>query len=96
MNIIEFIRDSQLIAGDLSPYQETALRLLYGLPLSPEQRTTAGIAAGREKLDQREFNEATFICGRRSGIHIRLLSLFLPAYSMDYPVGVPTMCPTQN
>jgi hypothetical protein len=45
MNIIEFIRDPGMINGDLSLWQETALRLLYGLPLTDEQR-----AIGQEAL----------------------------------------------
>ena len=39
--VIEFIRDPQLIGGDLSPWQETALRLFYGLPLNEEQQAIA-------------------------------------------------------
>ena len=41
MNIIEFIRDPQLIDGDLSPAQETALRHAYGLSLDEQQQVIA-------------------------------------------------------
>ena len=67
MNIIEFIRDPQLIGGDLSAYQEAALRVLYGLPMTDEQKRIAVEATGREELGQSEYMEASFICGRRSG-----------------------------
>ncbi len=72
MDIIDFIRDPQLIGGKLSPYQETALRLLYGLPLSVDQKEIARRALDRDELPRREFSEATFICGRRSGKSDRL------------------------
>jgi hypothetical protein len=68
MNIIEFIRDPELINGELSLYQETALRLFYGLPLNKEQVEIAKSALDvQELLADREFEEGTFICGRRSG-----------------------------
>jgi hypothetical protein len=67
MNIIEFIKAPELINGDLSPYQETALRLLYGLPLNLEQRGIAEAMLSREITTQREYSEASFICGRRGG-----------------------------
>ncbi|MDA2934046.1 hypothetical protein MYX82_06855, partial [Acidobacteria bacterium AH-259-D05] len=73
-NIIEFIKDPQLIGGDLSDYQETALRLLYGLPLDEKQKEIAKKALDTEDIPQREFNEATFVCGRRSGKSDRLAS----------------------
>ena len=44
-NIIQFIKDPNLIGGDLSPYQETALRLFYGLPLTKKQKTIAKAGA---------------------------------------------------
>ncbi len=72
MNIIEFILDSQLIDSDLSRFQETALRLLYGLPLTQVQEDIARHGLGAGSLPRGEFNEATFICGRRSGKSDRL------------------------
>lgn len=68
MNIIEFVRAPELINGELSLYQETALKLFYGLPLSDEQVEVAKSALDlQELLAPREFEEGTFICGRRSG-----------------------------
>ena len=72
MNIIEFIRDPKLIASALSAHQETALRLLYGLPLSKGQTAIARQALDTRAVPQKEFNEGTFICGRRSGKSDRL------------------------
>lgn len=72
MNIIEFIRDPKLLDSDLSPYQETALRLLYGLDLSQDQAEIATNALGTKIFCMEEFTEASFICGRRSGKSDRL------------------------
>ena len=66
-NIIEFIQDPKLLNSDLSPYQETALRLLYGLSLTPEQRSIAQECLDTKSIPETAFNEATYICGRRSG-----------------------------
>jgi len=71
-NIIQFIKDPQLIAGDLSQHQETALRLLYGLILSKKQKAIAQQALDTEDLPKGKFNEGTFVCGRRSGKSDRL------------------------
>ena len=71
-DIIEFIRDPNLIKSDVSPYQETALRLLYGLPLSRKQQTIACKALDQDHILRRAYAEATFICGRRSGKSERL------------------------
>ena len=77
-NIIDFIRHPKLINGSLSDYQETALRLAYGLPLSKEHKQIARECLDIEKLPPkqkrlgREYAEATFICGRRSGKSDRL------------------------
>ncbi len=72
MDIIQFIRQPELIDGDLSAYQETALRLLYGLSLNPKQAEIATEALDTTELPRKEFAEATFICGRRSGKSDRL------------------------
>ncbi len=72
MNIIEFIRDPELVGSDLSSHQETALRLLYGLPLSKKQADIAKRALDTRAVPHKEFNEGTFICGRRSGKSDRL------------------------
>jgi len=79
-NIIDFIKHPKLINGNLSDYQETALRLAYGLPLSKHQKKIARECLDIEKLPPkqerlgREFAESTFICGRRSGKSDRLAS----------------------
>ena len=72
MDIIQFIRQPELIDGDLSAYQETALRLLYGLSLNPKQTEIATAALDTTEPPRKEFSEATFICGRRSGKSDRL------------------------
>ena len=72
MDIISFVRDKGLIDSDLSQYQETCLRLLYGLPLSNRQQQIARMCLDEDSVATREFNEATFICGRRSGKSDRL------------------------
>jgi hypothetical protein len=72
MNIIEFIKDPDFIGGELGDYQEAALRLLYGLPLSESQQAIASQALGCDLPASREYSEATYICGRRSGKSDRL------------------------
>ncbi len=68
MNIIEFIRHPQLIGGELSLFQETALRLMYGLELTNEQQAIACQALDVIELPpQQEYSDATIIAGRRSG-----------------------------
>jgi len=71
-NIIQFIKDPQLINGDLSPHQETALRLLYGLTLTKKMQAIARATLDTDDLPKHSFSEATFICGRRSGKSDRL------------------------
>src|SRR5215468_9450069 len=66
LNIVEFVRAPELINGELSLYQETALKLFYGLPLSNEQVEVAKSALDlQELLAPREFEEGTFVCVRR-------------------------------
>ena len=72
IDIISFVRDKGLIDSELSQYQETGLRLLYGLPLSNQQQQIAEKALDVDSVPTCEFNEATFICGRRSGKSDRL------------------------
>ncbi len=71
-DIISFIKNKKLIGEELGPYQETALRLLYGLPLNAEQEAIALQTSGKETIEPREYAEGTFICGRRSGKSDRL------------------------
>ena len=66
-NIIEFIKDSQLIGGDLSQHQETALRLPYGLPLTKKQYGIAQAALDMVEIVRKVSREITYICGRRGG-----------------------------
>lgn len=67
MNIVEFVLSPKMINGSLSPAQETALRLAYGLPLDADQQLIAQTALSVDDAPQREYGEATYICGRRSG-----------------------------
>ena len=74
MDIIQFIRDPMLINDQtLSVPQEVALRSFYGLPLvSDEMVDFHRRFTGLEQYRPREFNEALFLCGRRSGKSDRL------------------------
>ena len=71
-NIIEAIKDPELINGELGEAQGVCLRLLYGLPLSQRQKTLAKKYADAWDGRRRVFQEAAFICGRRSGKSDRL------------------------
>ena len=69
MNIIEFIEDPDLVNDQsLSPAQKMALKAVYGLDLDDEELSlfcqTTGLS---EYYSGREWTEATFILGRRSG-----------------------------
>lgn len=66
-DIIEFIRNPELIGEELSEHQETFLRLAYGLPLNDHHDAIAEICLGGRPQPPREYAEATGICGRRSG-----------------------------
>ena len=67
MDIIEAIRDPNIIGDTISPAQEAALRVLYGLPLEGELLELAEQCAGKSWTLGKEYGEAAFICGRRSG-----------------------------
>jgi len=71
-NIIQFIKDPQLINGDLSPHQETALRLPYGLPLTKKQNGIAQAALDMAEIVRKVSQEITYVCGRRGGKSDRL------------------------
>lgn len=76
MNIIEFIESPELINDQsLSVAQRMALKAVYGLELTPEElkvfRQTTGL---RQSIIGKEWNEATFILGRRSGKSDKLAS----------------------
>ena len=67
INIIDAVNDGRLIGDALSGAQETALRVLYGLPLSESQLGIYCKATERTDYVPAERKEAAFICGRRSG-----------------------------
>ena len=67
MDIIEAIRDTNIIGDTISPTQEAAIRILYGLPLKGELLELAERCAGKSWTLGKEYGEAAFICGRRSG-----------------------------
>lgn len=67
MDIIEAIRDPNIIGDTISPTQEAALRVLYGLPLQGKLLKLAKRCAGKAWIRGKEYGEAAFICGRRSG-----------------------------
>lgn len=64
VSIIEFAAS---LGIRLSAYQETLLRLVYGLPLTPEQVEIARGAAGLEEVQPRTFRVVSVLAGRRSG-----------------------------
>lgn len=67
LTLIDALRDSRLIGDSVSEAQETALRALYGLPLSASQFAIYQRATGRDTYVPREYREAGLYCGRRSG-----------------------------
>lgn len=76
MNIIKFIEDENLINDQsLSVAQRMALKAVYGLELTIEElnifRKTTGL---RQSILGKEWSEATFILGRRSGKSDQLAS----------------------
>lgn len=70
--IVEFVRDRHLLGLSISPAQETLLRVLYGLPLSPEQLTIYGRCTGRQNPPSSPVGEGTIISGARSGKDSRI------------------------
>ena len=68
-NIIEFIEDDALIGDkNLSPAQRMSLKAVYGLPLSPEERSLFRETTGRQGyVPGTEQSEVTFCLGRRAG-----------------------------
>ena len=67
IDIIQAIEDPNIIGDVISPAQEAALRVLYGLPLEGEHRKLANRCASKTWLPGTEYRESAFICGRRSG-----------------------------
>jgi hypothetical protein len=72
MNIVEFVRDRQLLNLDISPTQEACLRSIYGLPLSAEHLELFRLCTGRGTYPAHAFSEATVIAGARSGKDSRI------------------------
>lgn len=69
MNIIEFIEDKSFLNDQsLSIAQRTALKAVYGLPLTGEEfKVFVKITGLKNYALGREWEEASFILGRRSG-----------------------------
>ena len=67
MDIIQAIKDPNIIGDVINPTKEAALRVLYGLPLSGDQLELARQCIGGAWVPETEYREAAFICGRRSG-----------------------------
>ena len=67
IDIITAIRDENILSDDLSPAQEAALKVLYGLDLTEQDRELAGRCGGKAWQPANEYREAAFVCGRRSG-----------------------------
>jgi hypothetical protein len=72
VDIISAIKDPKLFRDTLSDAQETALRSLYGLPLTDAQLEIYTRATGNGVYTPREYREATIIAGRRSGKSSRI------------------------
>ena len=68
MNIIQFIEDPNLINDQsLSSAQKMSLKAIYGLPLNKEELKIFKKTTGLTRYIPREWEEASFILGRRSG-----------------------------
>jgi hypothetical protein len=75
MNIIQFIEDPNLINDQsLSPAQKMALKAVYGLPLAESEMEIFRQTTGLREYFLREWDEASFILGRRSGKSDKLAS----------------------
>ncbi len=74
LTILEAIADPNILGDELSPAQEAALCALYGLPMTPERRVLVEQCAGKAWRAGVEYNEAAFVCGRRSGKSDKLAS----------------------
>ena len=71
-DIIQFVRDPQLLGLSLSPAQETLLRAIYGLPLTLPQRELWHLCTGRDSYPAQPFSEVTILAGARSGKDSRI------------------------
>ena len=68
MNIIDFIADKQMLNDkSLSLAQKMSLKAVYGLALTDAEMAVFRQTTGLDTYELREWGEATFILGRRSG-----------------------------
>jgi len=67
LTILDAIEDPNILGDGLAPAQIAALRALYGIPMPDDQAGIARECLGRAWQPGTEYNEAAFICGRRSG-----------------------------
>ncbi len=76
MNIIEFIENPDLIGDNsLSSAQRMALKAVYGLPLDAQELKLFKQTTGLEEYSEgKEWEEVSFILGRRSGKSDKLAS----------------------
>lgn len=66
--ILDAVLEPRLIGDTLSAAQAVALKTLYGLPLDLlTEQAIHHQATEKEVYEPREYREACFICGRRSG-----------------------------
>lgn len=66
--ILDAVLEPRLIGDTVSPAQAVALKVLYGQPLDLlTEQALYRQATEREVYAPREYREADFICGRRSG-----------------------------
>jgi hypothetical protein len=70
--IVEFATDPELLALTLSPAQETLLRAIYGLELSPDQLELWQQYTGRTVYPAHPFREVTVVAGARAGKDSRI------------------------
>jgi len=67
IDIVQAIEDPNIIGDKLSPAQRTALKALYGLPMSEAELQIALQCVGKAWGPGIEYREAAFVCGRRGG-----------------------------
>jgi hypothetical protein len=71
-DIIEFIRDPQLLGLTLSPAQTALLKAIYARPMSEEELVLYRACTGREDPPPAAFGEVTVVAGARSGKDSRI------------------------
>ena len=90
MNILAAIDDPNLFAPWFKDKATWAawsafLATLFGLPMTPEQRTIYSECTGRQDPPAAPFNEAWLVCGRRAGksFTLALTAVYLAVFR-DY------------